>query len=78
MNDPGRTEIIADSSHDPGFVSGRFLSDFFGALEGQGILPSELLGDLPVPLDEHGQVSGPVDWDHFADFMRRLEHSETL
>ena len=75
MNHPGQTETIADSSHDPYFVSGRFLSDFFGALERQGILPSDLLGDLPIRMGENGQVRGPVDWDHFSEFMRRLEHS---
>lgn len=57
-----------------GFVSERFLSDFFSALGRQGIQAGDLLGDLPIALDEAGIVRSPVEWAHFADFMRRLEN----
>lgn len=63
---PGSSEV-------PTHVSGRFLSDFFGLLEGQGVAATDLLGDLPIPIDEAGGVSEAVEWRHFADFMRRLE-----
>jgi PAS domain S-box-containing protein len=55
-------------------VSGRFLTDFFAALERRGIPARELLGDLPVRVGDGGKVAGPVDWNHFVDFMKRLEH----
>lgn len=65
-----RTE--GGTTEDPNRVSGRFLSDFFRALERQGLPASEILGDLPVALGEDGDVTEPVEWDHFVELMRRL------
>jgi len=55
------------------FVSGRFLSDFFSQLTKEGIPVVDLLGDLPIAVDERGVVQRPVEWSHFADLMQRLE-----
>ncbi len=55
-------------------VSGRFLTDFFRSLERHGIPATQLLGDLPISLDETGRISQAVDWVDFVDFMKRLEH----
>ena len=57
-----------------GLVSGRFLSDLFRSLEQHGVPATQLLGDLLIPLDETGRVTGSVDWVDFVDFMKRLEH----
>ena len=65
----------AGTTEDLDKVSGRFLSDFFRALERKGLPASELLGDLPVALGERGDVTEPVEWDHFVEFMRRLARS---
>ncbi len=62
----------AGTTQDERFVSGRFLSDFFRALARQDIAVSDLIGDLPIPLGENGDVPAPVAWDHFVEFMRRL------
>jgi hypothetical protein len=35
---------------------------------------TQLLGDLPIPLNERGRVTKAVDWVDFVDFMKRLEH----
>lgn len=69
---PGHAETISGTTQDERFVSGRFLSDLLGALERQDIPASGLLGDLPIPLDGSGGVSGSVEWDYFAEFMGRL------
>ncbi|MBJ18592.1 MAG: hypothetical protein GY910_18290 [bacterium] len=71
--DPDQEERVYGTSQNARFVSGRFLSDFFGALERQGIPASGLLGDLPICTGERGEVLGSVEGNHFADFMRRLE-----
>ena len=33
-----------------------------------------MLGDLPIPVDEAGRVTGSIEWVDFVDFMKRLEH----
>ena len=38
----------ADTTSDPGRVSGRFLTNLFRVLEDRGLPASELLGDLPI------------------------------
>lgn len=53
-------------------VSGRFLADVFRILEMKGIAVSPLLGDLPITRTDEGGVSGNVDWNEFAEFIRRL------
>jgi len=70
--DPDLEEIPTETTQNAHEVSGRFLGDFFRALERQGIPVTELLGDLPIPLGENGQIGGPVEWAHFCEFMRRL------
>jgi len=55
-------------------VSGRFLSDLFRSLERHGVPATQMLGDLPIPIDEAGRVTRRVEWADFADFMKRLEH----
>lgn len=65
---------VVGTTEEPRLVSGRFLSDFFRVLERQGIPASELLGDLPIPVNERGQVRAPVEWNHFTELMRRLEN----
>lgn len=57
-----------------GRVSGRFLSDLFRSLERQGVPATQMLGDLPIPIDESGRVTCSIDWDDFTEFMKRLEH----
>ncbi len=69
-----RRKIVEGGTEEPQLVSGRFLSDFFRVLEGQGIAASELLGDLPIPIGERGQVRMAVDWNLFAELMKRLEN----
>jgi len=63
-----------DPSEEIGWVSPRFLSELFRTLARQGLAPGRLIGDLPILLDESGRVMRPVQWDHFGDFLRRLEH----
>ena len=62
----------AGTAQDERFVSGRFLGDFFRALARQDVAVTDLIGDLPIPLGENGDVPEPVEWDHFVEFMRRL------
>ncbi|MEZ4333257.1 MAG: PAS domain S-box protein [Myxococcota bacterium] len=63
-----------DDLHDgPGRVSSRLLSELWLTLARHGIPPTELLGDLPIAVDERGLVKAPVHWDHFNLFLRRLE-----
>ncbi len=71
---PDTPETAFETTRDTGLVSGRFLSDLLCALERQGIPANELLGDLPISLDERGEIRGIVEWNDFTDFMRRLEH----
>ena len=56
------------SSH----VSQRFLAALFVALDRQHISVDQLIGDLPITVDEQGRVVDPIDWDHFVEFMQRL------
>ena len=70
----GRRQIAEGTTEEAQLVSGRFLSDFFRVLEGQGIPASELLGDLPIPIGEGGRVRSSVDWNLFAELMKRLEN----
>ncbi|MEM9177779.1 MAG: PAS domain S-box protein [Myxococcota bacterium] len=65
----------AGTTTDPNRVSGRFLTDLFRVLDGQDLPSRELLGDLPIPLGEHGEVLGTVEWDPFAEFLRRLSRA---
>ena len=67
-----RDPIPSATTESPDRVSGRFLTDFFRALDRLGLPAVDLLGDLPVPLGEHGEVTESVEWDHFVEFMRRL------
>ena len=55
-------------------VSDRYLSELFLTLARHGIPPADLVGDLPIPVDEHGHVTRSIHWDHFSTFLRRLEH----
>ena len=74
MNPGQNLKPISDTTEDADRVSGRFLSDFFRSLERGGVPATELLGDLPIPLDETGRVARSVDWLDFVEFMKRLEH----
>jgi PAS domain S-box-containing protein len=72
---PGqRLAISTGATEGAGFVSGRFLTDFFRSLERQDVPATQLLGDLPIPVDETGRVTRSIDWVDFVDFMKRLEH----
>ena len=62
----------AGTTQDERFVSGRFLSNFLRAVARQGVAVTDLIGDLPIPLGENGDVPEPIEWDHFVEFMRRL------
>lgn len=69
-----RPEVIGvDSTDDLGRVSSRLLSELWLGLTRHGIRPDELLGDLPIEVDEKGLVKAPVHWDHFNLFLQRLE-----
>lgn len=70
---PDRQESVRGTTQESRRVSGRFLSDLFRALERHGIPTIELLGDLPIPVGDRGQVRGSVDWNDFSDFLCRLE-----
>jgi hypothetical protein len=70
----GGTDTTTTTTEDVGLVSGRFLSDFFKSLEQHGVPATQLLGDLPILVDERGRVTTSVDWVDFVDFMKRLEH----
>ncbi len=72
---PDLIQEIKPTNEDFGLVSGRFLSDIFGSLERHNIPATQMLGDLPIPIDENGRVTTqPVEWADFAAFMKRLEH----
>jgi PAS domain S-box-containing protein len=71
---PDQMQDSKATSEEPGLVSGRFLSDLFNSLERHGIPATQMLGDLPIPIDESGRVTQPIEWADFADFMKRLEH----
>jgi PAS domain S-box-containing protein len=69
----------ADHSEDPfdeseaiPQVSRRFLAALFVAIQQQHISVDQLVGDLPIVIDEQGRVVDPVEWDHFVQFMQRL------
>jgi PAS domain S-box-containing protein len=61
------------TSQRSGLISGRFLNAFFDSLERAEIPALGLLGDLPIPLSALGRIRGPVEWNYFAEFLRRLE-----
>ena len=63
-------EPTAGTTEEAGFISGRFLSDFFRSLERHGIPATQLLGDLPITVDEAGRILQPVDWVDFTPFAR--------
>ena len=69
---PDTQEQDFETTQNANEVSGRFLSDLFGALERQGFPASGLLGDLPIPVSESGAIVGPVEWNDFCEFLRRL------
>ena len=71
---PVQIEDASTSTGEPGFVSGRFVSNFLGAMDRDGIPTTELLGDLPIDVGDSGRVARPVEWAVFADFLKRLEH----
>ena len=71
---PGPNEGARTTTEEPGYVSARFLTDFFSALSRRGIAATDLIGDLPIFVDAQGRVTRIVEWDHFVDFLRRLEH----
>ena len=64
---------LVDPTDGLGRVSSRLLSELWLALARHGIPPRELLGDLPIEVDEKGLVQAPVHWDHFNLFLQRLE-----
>lgn len=71
---PARAEApLVDPADGPGRVSSRLLSELWLALARHGIAAGELLGDLPIEVDEKGLVKAPVHWDHFNLFLQRLE-----
>lgn len=71
---PARPEApLVDPADGPGRVSSRLLSELWLALARHGIQPRELLGDLPIEIDERGLVKAPVHWDHFNLFLKRVE-----
>lgn len=71
---PDPNQDSKTTTEEAGLVSGRFLSDLFRSLERHGVPATQLLGDLPIPIDEAGRVTRRVEWADFADFMKRLEH----
>lgn len=64
---------LVDPADGLGRVSSRLLSELWLALARNGIAAGELLGDLPIEVDEKGLVKAPVHWDHFNLFLQRLE-----
>ena len=54
---PDQRDLTSGTSDSRTHVSGRFLTDFFRALERQGIPARELVGDLPIPAIEAGRVA---------------------
>lgn len=71
---PDQRDLLSGTTDSKDHVSARFLTDFFGALERQGMPVRELVGDLAIPFDD-ADVLGPVAWETFAEFMRRLGHA---
>ena len=72
-----RPDLIQETkatSEEFGLVSGRFLSDIFSSLARHNIPATQMLGDLPIPVDDNGCVTRPVEWADFAAFLKRLEH----
>lgn len=72
--DPDLFQGTQATTEEPGLVSGRFLSDLFRSLERHNVPATQMLGDLPILLDESGKVIRPVEWADFAEFMKRLEN----
>ncbi|MAG30927.1 MAG: hypothetical protein CL908_08565 [Deltaproteobacteria bacterium] len=72
MNPDHRLEQTA-TAQDSGLISRRFLTEFLGVLRRQGLPVTDLLGDLPIPIGERGEITGPTEWPRFVDFMQRLE-----
>lgn len=66
---------IVEANNGPGRVSRRFHRALFRALHAHEIPVTELLGDLPIPLDERGRLTGPVEWDPMRVLLRRLENT---
>ena len=71
---------VRRDSDEGNYVSGRFLTDFLGALERQGISGSQLIGDLPIPITDTGVsptrvAVSQVEWPDFVEFMKRLERA---
>jgi PAS domain S-box-containing protein len=60
---------------DANHVSGRFLTDLLGTLERHGVSADQMIGDLPIPLDQSRITVSQVDWLDFVEFMKRLEHA---
>ncbi len=71
---PGPNEGARTTTEEPGYVSARFLTDFFSALSRRGVVATDLIGDLPIFVDAQGRVTRIVEWSHFADFLCRLEY----
>ena len=71
---PGLMREAKSTTEEPGLVSGRFLSDLFRSLERHNVPATQLLGDLPISVDETGRVTRSVEWTDFAAFMKRLEN----
>jgi hypothetical protein len=72
-----RPDLIQETkatSEEFGLVSGRFLSDIFSSLARHDIPATQMLGDLPIPVDDNGCVTRPVEWADFVTFLKRLEH----
>ena len=70
---PEAQPSLDGAARDATHVSGRFLSDLFRTLEREGLPARSLVGDLPVDVDERGEIDHAVDWDVFVDLMKRLE-----
>ena len=71
---PDLIQDAKSTTEEAGLVSGRFLSDLFNSLEKHGVPATQMLGDLPIPIDETGKVTRSVEWVDFTNFMKRLEH----
>lgn len=71
---PGPNDGVRTTTEEPGYVSARFLTDFFSALSRRGVDARSLIGDLPISVDAQGRVTRIVEWAHFVDFLRRLEN----
>ena len=71
---PTRSE---EAIREAGWVSRRFLNDFCRTLERADIPIQSLIGDLPIPTRGGGEIAiaAPVEWDVFAELLRRLDAS---